>query len=426
MKTLKLLIAAVLIAIAIPSRADYLIVSRAAKIKVSPTSSSGVAGTAKAGDTLFLVTNTQQNGYYNVQVPNSAVEGWIYRTLVRRYTDGTAPVPQPSSGDLKIRVLDVGAGLCVVMSLPDHKYLIFDAGDNKWNLHATLPAIEKIIPKGSPIEQIILSHNDGDHIYAVTDIINAYKVKKIVYTGYSSDCLPNPKDPSGTYTNMVSVFKNPPYHIDVVNLHDPLTSLTPGTINTYDDVRLVFLCGFGEPMKDWDLKDDAEHLNSVSIVAKVVYKNVSVLLTGDAVGRHREDKDPEEIIATEKYLVENAGDLLRSDIIVAPHHGGNNASSTAFINKVAPQYVIFSAGHDNQHPTQAAAERYLRTVKPENIFRTDLGDDESPYSGCCPEWIYGRIPGCKDPIGDDDVEIVISGNGKYTVNYLSKNSDGGK
>jgi hypothetical protein len=246
-------------------------------------------------------------------------------------------------------------------------------------------------------------------------------VKQIIYTGYDASSLPNPEEPSGTYTKMVGVFEHPPYPIEIVNLHDPPRSITPGTTNTYDDVRLEFLCGFGEPMKDWDLKDDGEYLNSVSIVARVVYCHVSVLLAGDAVGRHRDHKDPDELIATEKYLVENAGIWLNSDILVAPHHGGNNGSSTAFIEKVTPAVVIFSAGHDNQHPTRDAAERYLKTVSIDSIFRTDRGDDEGAYTGCCPEWTYGRIQGCRDPIGDDDIEITISGNGVYKVNYIQEN-----
>lgn len=46
---------------------------------------------------------------------------------------------------------------------------------------------------------------------------------------------------------------------------------------------------------------------------------------------------------------------IDSDVIVAPHHGANNGSSEKFIEKVSPEFVIFGAGHDHQHPTAAAA-----------------------------------------------------------------------
>jgi len=151
------------------------------------------------------------------------------------------------------------------------------------------------------------------------------------------------------------------------------------------------------------------------------YKGVKVLLSWDAVGRHKDDTNHNTLIATEKYLVENAGALFKSDILIAPHHGGNNGSSIAFINKVKPNVIIFSASHQYNHPTQNAADRYLLTVDIDNIFRTDRGDDEREADKVYYEWSYSRIDGCTDLEGDDDVEIVIDGNRKYKVRYVSEN-----
>ena len=68
---------------------------------------------------------------------------------------------------------------------------------------------------------------------------------------------------------------------------------------------------------------------------------------------------------------------------------GNNGSSTCFINRVDPQFVIFSEGHEHDHPTAAAANRYLtQGVQLANIFRTDRGDDEGGF-----EWSHLRVPG---------------------------------
>ena len=36
---------------------------------------------------------------------------------------------------------------------------------------------------------------------------------------------------------------------------------------------------------------------------------------------------------------------IDSDVMIAPHHGGGNGSSTKFIEAVSPKYVIFPAGH---------------------------------------------------------------------------------
>ena len=46
------------------------------------------------------------------------------------------------------------------------------------------------------------------------------------------------------------------------------------------------------------------------------------------------------------------------------------------------------------------------------MLRTDRGDDEGAE-----EWDFGRIAGCTDLRGDDDVEIVIRQTGAVEVAY---------
>jgi hypothetical protein len=94
---------------------------------------------------------------------------------------------------------------------------------------------------------------------------------------------------------------------------------------------------------------------------------------------------------------------------------GGPAVATCFIQAINPQFVIFASGHDHQHPTKAAADRFLaHGIDVERLFRTDFGDDESGVF----EWKVGSIPGCSDPAGDDDVEIVLRGDGTVEVDYL--------
>lgn len=49
---------------------------------------------------------------------------------------------------------------------------------------------------------------------------------------------------------------------------------------------------------------------------------------------------------------------LKSDVLVAPHHGSNTSSSGAFIYAVAPRYTVFSTGYYHRwrlpHPTVIA------------------------------------------------------------------------
>ena len=128
------------------------------------------------------------------------------------------------------------------------------------------------------------------------------------------------------------------------------------------------------------------------------------MLTGDTIGRL--GGEPNSVCRyAERIMVERSAEIaIKSDVLVGQHHGGDNATSNCFIRAVNPRYVIFSAGHGgHEHPRQTTADRLIaHGINPADILRTDRGDNEGG-----PEWIYGAIRGCRDKVGDDDVEIVM-------------------
>jgi len=73
------------------ARSQYLEVRRSATVREQPASSATVKERVDDGDFLKLLDNgQQQNGYYHVKAKSVAGNGWIYRTLVRRY-EGNMP-----------------------------------------------------------------------------------------------------------------------------------------------------------------------------------------------------------------------------------------------------------------------------------------------------------------------------------------------
>lgn len=105
---------------------------------------------------------------------------------------------------------------------------------------------------------------------------------------------------------------------------------------------------------------------------------------------------------------------------MASHHGGNDASSYPFIKSVNPDYVLFSAGSHNRygHPRAAVAKRFLDSgIQLENMFRTDLGDDESRADHWENE---STIQGTSDESGDDDIMIRLTKDGDVVVKYVDQ------
>jgi competence protein ComEC len=61
----------------------------------------------------------------------------------------------------------------------------------------------------------------------------------------------------------------------------------------------------------------------------------------------------------EREIISRYPDALRSDILVAGHHGSNTSSSDDFINAVSPELVLFPAGWMNRyhHPAKKVLHR---------------------------------------------------------------------
>ena len=96
--------------------------------------------------------------------------------------------------------------------------------------------------------------------------------------------------------------------------------------------------------------------NDNSVVARLTYGQISVLLTGDAGAE------------VERQLVAG-GAPLRSTVLKVAHHGGCDASTAGFVEAVSPQVAVISVGAGNRfgHPCAGVLER----LKDIPIYRTD-------------------------------------------------------
>jgi len=317
-------------------------------------------------------------------------------------------VPRPAAAqDVEVRVVDVGAGLCTITTIPGDIYMVYDAGF--WSGQRCLRAVEEEVD-GEVIDLMIISHSDSDHLGDADDILAEFDVQRIIWTGHR-----RPGTANWDRMNEAIAAEARTAAASVRAMGS--WPLVPGESLSLGPAVLTLLAG-------WDVWTDpgptaAERRNAISVVVRLEYDGKSILYAGDTVGRRRDDpdtacKDAEALmVANHDAGVATGVATLRSDVLLAPHHGGNNGSSACFIDRVNPTFVIFSAGHDNDHPTAAAANRYLaRNVPLANMFRTDRGDDEGGF-----EWSQGRIPGCSDPTGDDDVLITLPLGAPARVRY---------
>jgi competence protein ComEC len=101
-----------------------------------------------------------------------------------------------------------------------------------------------------------------------------------------------------------------------------------------------------------------DDMNNASIVLRLTYGEISVLLTGDA--------ETEE----EAWMIAQ-GSALDAQILKVSHHGSNTASSAAFLDRVRPEVALISCSADNQygHPHREILDRLSDYGA--DVYRTD-------------------------------------------------------
>ncbi|MEX0597978.1 MAG: MBL fold metallo-hydrolase [Candidatus Paceibacterota bacterium] len=166
------------------------------------------------------------------------------------------------------------------------------------------------------IDMIIITHGDKDHYGGCRDIIEKYKVGKVMING-------------------VFDTKNQAYQGLLEFIREKEIQILPSIENTYitlgDSIELHLL----NPQTNlWsqDIRDD----NSESIVILLRSKNNKILLTGDA-------DEATEAKILQKYP------QLDIDILKAGHHGSKTSTSDKLLDAITPKQVIISAGANNSY-----------------------------------------------------------------------------
>ena len=276
---------------------------------------------------------------------------------------------------LKVTFIDVGHGDCILIQTPDDgikgngKYegevILIDGGERVEGKRIIIPYLENHgIKEDKPIDFIIMTHCDADHVGGLVPVIQAYQIRTILDPGYPGKSRLYQK----TFCNLAREEKGCTFYRPLI-----------GTLIKKEGDSL----DWGSELEVRVLHSDehADKSNNSSIVIWLKYGEVSFLLVGDAEGKLRKDS-PDVLKFVEKEMVDKYDGKLKSTFLKAGHHGSESASTNAFIDAVSPKYVIILAGNKKFSgtvlPDKTVIDRYeKRGVK---IYRTDRDDQKKKSS----------------------------------------------
>jgi comEC/rec2 family protein len=242
---------------------------------------------------------------------------------------------QVSNHNLRFHFIDVGQGDSSLIITPKGNTILIDAGDEAHAKKVLSYVREQGIEK---LDLVIATHPDADHIGGMDKVIKNFDIGVFA--------MPDVSAKTNQYKQIQRELKAKKmkairlYQGDEVQIDDDLDFeiLSPVKGKKYDDT------------------------NEYSIVAKIVYKDTSFILMGDATMENEVD------------IINNVPDI-DIDVLKLGHHGSSTSSSDYFITKTSPKIAIISCGKNNKygHPHQEV----MRVLKKHGVtpYRTDeMGD----------------------------------------------------
>ena len=239
-------------------------------------------------------------------------------------------------GRLQVVFADVGNGDSVLIISPSGRQVLVDGGPEAQDatrlLGGTLPFWDR------SLDVVVLTHGHADHISGLLEVLRRYDVGHIVE-----------REAGHTTPDYMS------WRQAVENEGAVVTQARAGQSINLGDGATIEVLHPPETLMSGTNSD----LNNASIVLRVVYGDVSFLLTGDI------------FVDAEREMLSSGVDV-RSTVLKVPHHGSRTSSSPEFVEQVGPSVAVISVGADNRfgHPHAETLDVLARYAPEARVMTT--------------------------------------------------------
>ncbi|MFO0892179.1 MAG: ComEC/Rec2 family competence protein [Isosphaeraceae bacterium] len=215
-----------------------------------------------------------------------------------------------SSGSKPVAVdfLDIGQGDSVLISSPEGKTALIDAGPTRD------AAAQLLRSKGvTSLDIVIVSHHHSDHYGGMNQVIREFKPKYFMATGSSHT--------TKSYLKLLETVKA-----------EGIVAVQPTGKPRKIELGSVVLTILPQP----PLSGQEENNNSIGV--RLQYGKFSVLMTGDSETDER------------RWWLSKCPELLRDcTVLKLAHHGSHNGTDQRWLDIVQPEIAVASLGQGNSY-----------------------------------------------------------------------------
>ncbi|HCU34739.1 MAG TPA: DNA internalization-related competence protein ComEC/Rec2 [Armatimonadetes bacterium] len=267
--------------------------------------------------------------------------------------------PEP----LRMAVLDVGEGQCMVISTPDGRHIMVDAGTGPRSPWRYRDVAERVIvpylahARIRHLDALIMSHADSDHSSGMAQILHTVGVG-----GFIVNRPPAADQPDALAACAAARARG--IESTILRRGDNL-SVSEG-------IALSVL----HPPDEWCENPDLNE-NNCSLVLRLQYGQTSVLMPGDIEARAEE-----ELLRWAR----EEGIGLRSTALILPHHGSDSSSTEAFLDAVNPSVAVVCGARARLRPAHPTVIERLRQRRIALLSTDALGMIELTTDGTTLHW----------------------------------------
>nr|WP_321466914.1 DNA internalization-related competence protein ComEC/Rec2 [uncultured Desulfobulbus sp.] len=246
-----------------------------------------------------------------------------------------------SNNHFSVHFLDVGQGTATLLRLPRGKNILIDGGgyeSERFNSGEELIGPFLWQQRIWQLDTVIITHPHGDHYNGLPFVLEHFPPRQLIVNGDRGE--------ESAYQMLLATARKRGIFPIPIRAHTIL----------YEDGPIALHClgmpGLAET-SPWNTNDR-------SLVLRLTTKDHSFLFPAD-IGH-----------TSEQVLLDSGADV-QAQVLLAPHHGSRGSASERFIEAVAPQLIVVSAGRTREGILPAP--RHLQRWRQQKICTLITAED---------------------------------------------------